>query len=99
MTDPSSNNPLWQMVLSAAIALGLALLAAFWALADPRQEIKDIKTNYLTLREHEEFVKRFTADIGRIEQTNRDQALQLATKVEVTEHSRTDETARHQIDL
>jgi hypothetical protein len=84
----------WQIGLSAMIATGLALLAAFWALADPRADIKEIKNNYLTLREHDEFVRRFTSDINRVEQTNREQAGEMARKVEVESHDRADADMR-----
>ena len=87
---------LWHIGISAAIALGLALLAAFWALADPRADIKEIKNNYLTLREHEEFVRRFTADLARVEQDNRLQNSEMATRSEVVAHAHADDAIREE---
>lgn len=49
-----------------------------------------ILSGYLTIREHNEFVTRYTQDVKRIEDTNREQSKQLANKVQVDEHAKTD---------
>jgi len=67
------SSSIFQIVISAGIALSLALLAAFWALADPRAEIKNIRENFLTIREHNEFQARVKSDISRLEDENRHQ--------------------------
>lgn len=56
-----------QIVISAVIALGLALVTAIWSLADPRAEIRTIRETYLTLREHNEYREGIKEDIHRLE--------------------------------
>jgi len=66
----------WQLIIVVCLTtLGAAgaVVGAFWSLADPRAEVRAIRENYLTLREHEEFVRRFNSDIARIEGENRTQ--------------------------
>lgn len=62
-----------QIVATGVVTIGLAILAAFWAYADPRAEIRSIKDNYLTVREHQEFQTRVARDITRLEQENKHQ--------------------------
>lgn len=50
-----------------------AVVAAFWSLADPRSDIANIRTNYLTLREHAAFEVRVARDIARLEDENKRQ--------------------------
>jgi hypothetical protein len=59
------------------------MVGGFWSLADPRSEIRDIKSNYLTLREHESFVRRFEADVTRVEQNSRQEILDVAKKADL----------------
>lgn len=59
-----------QVAISAGVVLALALVAAFWALADPRSEIKSIRENFLTIREHNEYRDAVKEDLRRIEQNN-----------------------------
>lgn len=74
----------WQIIVSAAVLLALALIGAFWSLADPRADIKaiqtDIITHYLTIREHLEFRERVAQDIKRVEDENRLQNSTTLTK-------------------
>jgi hypothetical protein len=92
--EDERRNNIVQIGISAAIALGLALITAFWSLADPRAEIKDIKSTYLTLREHEEFVTRFNADLTRAESNDRIAQQQMARKVDLDAHDRADDQFR-----
>src|SRR4051812_45038458 len=55
------------IINSGAIALLIAIMAGFWSLADPRGEIKSIRDNYLSLREHNVFAERLQQDIARID--------------------------------
>jgi hypothetical protein len=83
------------------VVLG-AIAAGFWQLADPRQDIKDTKANfnnYLTLREHEEFVRRFTSDITRIESVNLIQTRAMVTKSEAEAHAKADAAQSHAVEL
>jgi hypothetical protein len=80
----------WSNYVPTGILL-IAIIGGFWQLADPRAELRDIKTNYLSLREHDEFVRRFTADIARIERENREQDSQLVTKGQFDLHDKNDE--------
>lgn len=57
----------WQVAVSAAIAVGMAALTAFWSMADPRSEIKEIKSSYLSLREHNEYRSGVRRDIDRLD--------------------------------
>ena len=78
---------IWQIVISATIALGLALLTAFWSLADPRAEIKNIEANisqnYLTIREHAEYRDRIQKDILRLEEQNDQQAGKMQVQADI----------------
>lgn len=85
---------MWQVIVSAALVLGLAIIAAFWALADPRADIRDIKSSYTTLREHNDLITRMDSNFKRIEENNRTVASQLASKVQVEEHNHADDAAR-----
>lgn len=73
--------PNWQMVLGA-VGLVLAIMGGLWSITDPRGDIKDIRTNYLSLREHEEFVRRFNSDLGKVESTARE----MPRRAEVDAH-------------
>jgi len=59
------------VVITVIVTIGLAVLGAFWQLSDPRSEIKrlneDLHSNYLTIREHQEFQARIAKDISRLE--------------------------------
>ena len=72
----------WSIVASTMVLL-IAIVGGFWQLADPRADIKDIKSQYLSLREHEEFVRRFQADVSRVEKVNTEQSRNMATKSEL----------------
>jgi hypothetical protein len=76
--------PAWWQTIAPTVILLIAIVAGFWQLADPRADIKDIRLSYLSLREHEEFVRRFQSDIARIETEQRDQNHLMATKTEMT---------------
>ncbi len=71
--------------------LAMAIIGAFWGLADPRGEIRDIKGSFLSIREHEEFVRRFTSDISRVEIVNAKQTSTMVTKDEMSAHLHADE--------
>lgn len=82
----------WQVVIATISAVFL-LVAGFWYLADPRQaiaelrsfftaEIKDIRGNYLSIREHEAFITRHTNDIQRVEKENADERKELVSRRE-----------------
>ena len=60
-------------IISGMIIIAITVVGAIWRLADPRSDITSIKANYLSLREHEEFVSRFKADIQRLEADLRDE--------------------------
>lgn len=61
-------------VITITITIGLAVLGAFYTLIDPRGDIKrltdDLHSNYLTIREHNEFQVRVARDILRVEEEN-----------------------------
>lgn len=61
------------LTITIVVTVGLAVLAAFWQLSDPRNEIKNIREGYLSVREHNEFAARIAADIKRLEDENRRQ--------------------------
>lgn len=64
---------IFEIVASSVIAVGVAMLSVFWSLADPRADIKALRaefTNYLTIREHNEFRERVHQDRLRLEQQN-----------------------------
>jgi predicted nucleic acid-binding Zn-ribbon protein len=74
-------------IISGIVVIGLAIVGAFWALADPRSEIKDIKARYLTVREHLDLVNRINTDIERIDQ--------LAQRLQVDSLNQKDLKALH----
>lgn len=71
---PTKTGVVWQVIITAGLAIAGAMLAAFWSLADPRAEIKLIRDTYLSIREHSEFAARVAADIRRLEEDNKNQA-------------------------
>lgn len=70
LPSPQKASPL---AITVVVTVGLAVLAAFWQLSDPRSEIKTIREGYLSVREHNEFAARIAADIKRLEDENRRQ--------------------------
>lgn len=54
------------IIISTAVVM-LTIVGGFWSLADPRAELKNIRDNYLSIREHEEFVRRFDRDVERLD--------------------------------
>lgn len=85
---------MWQIIVSVALAVGIGLIGMFWSLADPRSDIKDIKNNYVTLREHNDLVTRMTDGFRRLEAESVEQRKELATKVETESHAHTDDATR-----
>src|SRR4051812_38179868 len=65
------------LINSGAIALLIAMFTGFWSLADPRGELKNIRENYLTLREHIEFASRLQLDTVRLDKVNNEQWREL----------------------
>jgi hypothetical protein len=61
----------------------VTMIGGFWSLADPRNDIRDIKTSYLTLREFEGFVRRFETDVTRVETASRQQISDVAKKADL----------------
>ena len=96
------NNLTNPIIVTIIVTVGLAVLAAFWQLSVPRNDIKtlrdDLRNNYLTIREHEEFIRRVTADLVRVEQENRDQNEHNATKAQLENHEKSDEMLSHERD-
>ena len=82
MAIGSSSSPsLATAIISILVVVSLAVLGAFWQLSDPRGDIKDIRANYLTVREHNEFTTRIARDVARIEEeNNRQNARMLAAE-------------------
>jgi hypothetical protein len=78
--SPWSTSP---VLMTVVVTIGLAVLGAFWQLSDPRFEIRDIKSNYLTIREHQEFQARLDRDIKRLETMEADQNANFVTKREM----------------
>ena len=80
MADPVEKH--WQSFISTGVLL-VAIIGGFWSVADPRSELRDIKTSYLTLREFEGFVRRFETDITRVETASRQQISDVAKKADL----------------
>lgn len=91
-SDGSSNflNNLLPIIISTVVVM-LTIAGGFWSLADTRPDLKDIRINYLTLREHEEFVTRFNKDIQRLESENQRQNDQFQTLLNARESKETSE--------
>jgi uncharacterized phage infection (PIP) family protein YhgE len=53
--------------LTNSLFLAIAVVGGFWALADPRGDIAGIKSNYLTIREHDEFKGSMAVEISRLD--------------------------------
>ncbi len=81
------------LVISTIVVL-LTIMGGFWSLADPRSELKNIRENYLTIREHQEFQNRVTRDILRLESENQLQASKAELEAIVKER-RTELDAIH----
>jgi hypothetical protein len=75
-------HPFSQIAISATIALGIALITAFWSLADPRADIKSIKDGYLSIREHDEFKSRVERTLAELAAQNLNQNQVFMSKAE-----------------
>ena len=87
------------VLISGGIIVILAIIGVVWGLADPRSEIKEIKTNYLTLREHEEFVRRFNSDILRLQNEQSEMDKVIPRKEDVAALQRELDSVHRQISL
>lgn len=76
---------LWQIIVVTLVPL-IAVVGGFWSLADPRTDIRQIKLDYLTLREHLEFAQRATKDIERLQSENVAQQQSLISVREFAEY-------------
>ncbi len=72
-------------IIISTVVVVLTIIGGFWSLADPRTELKAIRDNYLTIREHQEFQNRVTRDIQRLEAENQVQASKTELNAVVTE--------------
>ncbi len=90
----NTSDRVWGLVAPAVIATVVSLVAAFWSLADPRNEIRRIETDYLQIREHNEFRDRVRQDLERIEQENVRQ-----NKVGLTRHEAMEVWAQRRSEL
>lgn len=74
----------WQLIV-LTIGPMIAIGAGFWSLADPRSELRQIKLDYLTIREHMEFATRTSKDIEHLQQDSIAQAERFLSTREFSE--------------
>ncbi len=68
-------------IIISTMLLLFAIIGAFWSVADPRKDLDQIRKNYLTVREHEQFVMQSEKDSNRLDRQIKDERTALELRL------------------